>query len=483
MNKYILINRNRIIVAAIAAAVLFGCKAIQPAAYTKPALAVPDSFQTSGPVHSGERITKQLVFTDTLLVALINTAIAQNPDILIAMQRIEAMRGQLAARKGAMAPVVGADISASAQRYGDYTMEGVGNFDTNLSGNIKASQKAPVPVTPNYFTGLRSSWEIDLWGKLKQQKRSAYLQLLASEQGKKFVITSLVSEIAGRYYALQALDAKLAIIQSNIALQDSVVSISQVQKEAGRTTELGVQQFKAQALRTRSMTAEIAAERIRIENELAYLMGGYPQKIQPQPVAPEMRMVTRLSGAPQDLIDLRPDVAEAELLLQAKGADLVAARAEMLPSLNLGAFLGFNAFSGALLFQTGSVAYGLAGGLTAPLLNKRAIKGQITRTEAEKQQALQQYRKTVLLAFGEIQTSLQTIEQLEKMYALNKQETTVLSGAINISNELYKAGYASYLEVITAQKTALEAELNLIETQKRMYGSLIGLYRAVGGGW
>lgn len=462
--------------------IAIGCKTVQTP-YTRPALQVPDSFRTSTSLPKTDIPVKQRLFRDSLLVKLIDKAVKQNPDMLIAWQRVEIMRSQFQMRQGAMLPQAYADATVSAQRYGDYTMEGVGNFDTNLSGNIKPDQKTPVPVTPNYFLGLRSSWEIDIWGKLKQQKQAAYLQLLASEQGRKLVITTLVSELAGRYYALLALDAKLAIIRSNMALQDSVVEISQVQKEAGRTTELGVQQFRAQALRTKTMAAETESEQARIENEICYLMGDYPHRIERDTAFAEISPGIAFPATPAGLIAQRPDVAEAELLLQSSGASLDAARAELLPSLNLGGFLGFNAFTASLLFQPGSAVYGLAGGLTAPLFNRKAIKGNITRVAAEKQQAYQQYRKTVLNAFGEIQTSVRTIEQVQKMYALNREETEVLSDAISISNELYKAGYASYLEVITAQKTALEAELNLVETRNRMYASLVALYRAMGGGW
>lgn len=464
-------------------ALLAGCGTGKQVTYTRPDFQMPDSFATTIRPVASEQLTRAYLFTDTLLVTLIDRAVRQNTDLLVALHRIDAMKAQLLSRQGQLAPTVGAEVGASAQRYGDYTMEGVGNFDTNLSGNIKSNQKAPVPITPNYFVGLRSSWEVDIWGKLKKQERSAYMTLLASEEGRRFAVTSVVAEIAERYYTLLSLDAKLDIIRSNILLQDSVVSISRIQKEAGRTTELGVQQFAAQALRTRTMAVEIENEQARIENEIRFLAGDFPGTIPRAGVFADIHSQVVLPALPAALVLQRPDVKEAELLLQAKGYDVAAAKAELMPSLQLNSFLGLNAFSGAMLFNPGSVAYGVIGGLTAPLVNRRAIKGAIGRTEAEQQQALQNYRKTVLQAFGETQTWLRTLEQMQKMYALNQQETKVLSGAINISNELYKAGYASYLEVMTAQKTALEAELNLVDTKKRMFGSLVALYRASGGGW
>lgn len=481
--KHYLLNKIPVIIFSLTCiAYITGCRPVQ-AIYSRPDLQVPDSFRIHTIIPAMPPVSKQTVFTDIFLVNLIDKAVQNNPDVAIALQKIQVMQSQFRIRKGAMLPVAAADGTISVQKYGDYTMEGVGNFDTNLSGNIKEDQKAPVPLTPNYFLGFRSSWEIDLWGKLKQRKESAYLQLLASEQGKNLVITNLVAEVAGRYYELLSLDAKLAILRSNIILQDSAVSIAEIQKEAGRTTELGVQQFRAQSFRTRSLLSETELETMRVENEISYLLGAYPQKIPRNTGFPDAVTAASLPGTPADLLHRRPDVLEAELLLRAAGADVQAAKAEFLPSLTLAPFVGLNTFNGSLLFRPGSIAYGIGGNLTAPLLNRSLLKGNLSRSEAEQQQAHHSYRKTVLNAFSEVQTAVQSIEQMQQVYAMNRKETEILSSAISISNELYKVGYASYLEVITAQKTALEAELNLVETKKRLYHSLVDVYRSMGGGW
>lgn len=452
---------------------------------TEHRLPVPEQFDSALRSDTGSvALSPGLIFSDPALRNLLDTAVRHNPDALIAIERIEAARAQFRLRKGSLLPAVEVQAAASAQKYGDYTMEGVGNFDTNLSGNIDENQKAPVPLTPNYFLGFRSSWEIDLWGKLRNRKRAAYLRMLASEQGRKLVLTTLVSEVAQRYYHLQALDAELEVLQRNIALQDSAVYIAEAQKETGRTTALGVQQFRAQLMRTQGMVVRTRQQIVQVENELNTLLGRFPQ-----PVARSRNFLTTplphvfVPGLPKAVLNQRPDVLQAELELRAAGADVAAAKAALLPALTLSPFIGYNSFNSALLFNPSSLAYSIAGGLAGPLINRSAVKSDISRSEAEQRQAVHQYSKTVLGAFSEIETTWSRLGNLKREYEWNTRETEVLQEAVGTAGELYKVGYASYLEVIAAQRNAIDAEINAIGTRANIYYSLVSLYRAVGGGW
>lgn len=475
--------KSRIIIIPLAALLLSAaaCRTAVPVASSK--LELPGHF-ASPQDSNAAAISKALLFTDEHLVRLINTALQQNRDVLAAVQRIEVSRSSLRARRGALFPSVEVAATASGNRYGDYTMEGVGNYDTNLSGNIEEDQKAPLPFTPNYFLGLRSSWELDLWGKLRNLKKSAYLDMLASEQGRNLVITTLVADIASRYYELKALDANLAIIHRNIALQDSAVQIAVIQKAAGRTTELGVQQFRAQVIHTRSLELKMKQEIVRVENELNYLAGRFPQPVSRSGDFLEAAVpAVRLNGVPELVLGRRPDLRQAELELKASGADVAAAKAAMLPALNLSPFIGYNSFNSALLFRPGSLAYGVLGGIAGPLLNRSLLKGELLKSKALQRQALYRYEQKVLDAFRELETTLNNMSQLEQVFVLNLEEAQVLSAAVTTSNELYKVGYASYLEVITAQRNALEAAINAVETKKERYYATVNLYRAAGGGW
>lgn len=460
-----------------------GCKTARTVSMPRD-MELPQDFVIKRTSNADSIVSQSTVFVDSFLVQLIDIAVRDNPDVLSAIQRIEVARSSFRIRKGALLPSVEGAAIASGQKYGDYTMEGVGNFDTNLSGNITDDQKVPQPVVPNYFLGLRSSWEIDLWGKLNSQKQAAYLRLLGTQQARKLVITTLVAEVSFRYYELLALDEELKILLKNMKLQDSAVYMAEIQKEAGRATALGIQQFRAQLLRTQSLLVQSEQDIARVENELNQLLGRFPQLIKRSKSFLHQTLPGQMAvSLPKEILNRRPDVLQAETELKATKADVAAAKAALLPALTLSPFLGYSAFKGSLLFNPGSMIYGIVGGVTAPLLNRSSLKGNYKRSEAEKMEAYYNYNKTVLNAFHEVQTTLSNMYSLNKMYELNQQETQVLAEAVATSNELFKAGYATYLDVITAQRNALEAEINQVETKKNLLMSIITLYRTSGGGW
>ncbi len=178
-----------------------------------------------------------------------------------------------------------------------------------------------------------------------------------------------------------------------------------------------------------------------------------------------------------------PDIQEAELLLEASKANTIAARKAFFPSLVLTPYLAFNAFKLPLLFANGSLAYGVLGGLTQPIFNRYQLKTNFNISNAEQSIAFNNYQKNILQAYQEVLSSLKSIEQYKKIVAVNQREVETLTDAVSTSNDLYISGYASYLEVITAQKRVLEAELNRTISQKELQLALIDLYRSLGGGW
>jgi outer membrane protein TolC len=188
-------------------------------------------------------------------------------------------------------------------------------------------------------------------------------------------------------------------------------------------------------------------------------------------------------GIPAQLLVNRPDIREAELLLEAAGAELEASRKAFLPSLNISAYTALNSFKSSVLFSPESLTYGLLGGLVTPILSKNMLKGNYQLASAAQQQAFETYRKHIIYAYHEVQTELSGIEQYKKVYQLKAQETKGLQAAVAASNDLYLGGLATYLEVITAQRGVLEAELEQINSKKTVFLYLIDLYRSLGGGW
>jgi NodT family efflux transporter outer membrane factor (OMF) lipoprotein len=461
---------------------LGSCKIAEPV--QQPAtVKIPETFMGSTDTSSIGYLSWNTFFADKALVTLIETALQNNPDRLIALQRIEAARANTLFTKGALLPTVNAVVSAGVEKFGDYTMNGVGNYDTNLSDNIGSDRHIPNP-TPDYFVGLRSSWEVDMWGKLKNRKKAAFARFLSSQKGLHLVETALVAQIAQYYYELLALDNQLAILRQNIQLQKEAVELIKVQKLAGRVTQLAVQQFTAQLLNTRSLEAQVQQEIISVENGLNLLLGRFPQPIvRGEPINVQNLPEQVAAGIPSDMLRRRPDIQQAELEMRAAKADVDAARAAFLPSFIINPYVGFHSFNAGLLFNPASLAYGVIGGLASPLINRTQIKGAYKQSQAESLVAYHAYRKAVISGYQEVITSLKSIKNYERVAALKREEVEVLQQAVATSNELFLNGFASYLEVVTAQKSVLQAELDLTHVRKQQFFSVIDLYRSLGGGW
>ncbi|ASZ13371.1 RND transporter [Chitinophaga sp. MD30] len=480
----------RVVLTVSIAAGIAGCRTQQPL-QTPPARPLPDAFQAakdSLPIRDTNSIAdipwKQF-FRDEPLQQLIDTALQRNFDLGMALQRIEKARATALAARNAWLPSVDISATASADKYGDYTLNGVGNFDTNFSPNISKDQQIPTSPTPDYFLGLRSSWEIDVWGKLKSQRKAAVARYLSSFEDKRLVTTMLVAEVANLYYQLVALDQELDIIHKNILLQESALYTVQVQQEAGRTTLLAVQQTAAQLTSTRSLEFVTKQQITAAENQLNALMGRFPQPIARSHNIPDGALPAQLyTGIPSAMLLRRPDIRQAELELAAARSDVQAARAAFLPSLHITPYAGFNAFAASLLFQTpASLAYGILGSITAPLFNKKQLQAQYLSQTADGQHAFLDYQQKIVTAFREVSTSLHQVENQRQVYNLKTKETQLLQEAVSTSKDLFMGGYASYLEVITAQKSVLEAELALISSRRDMFIGTITLYRSLGGGW
>lgn len=470
---------------------LGGCQIMAPQR-APDAVAPPLVFRGGAAADSTARVDSISVadiqwadfFADSVLVELVDTALQENLDLRTTVQRIEVARADLRRARGALLPAVDAVASAGIDRYGDYTQNGVGNYDTNFSDNISGNQRIPYPVTPDYFLGLRSSWEIDLWGKLRSRRRAAYTRFLASEQGVRAVVTELVAQVATRYYELLALDNERGVLLRNIKLQQQALEIIKIQKLGGRATELAVQQFQAQLLRTQGLEAEVQQRIVETENQLNFLLGRYPGPIRRGIPLRNQNVPEAVSaGLPVQMLQRRPDIRAAELALQATRADVDAARAAFFPSFTLTPYAGFNSFRAAQLLTPSSVAFGLLGSLTAPLLNRNVLRANYGRATAESIIAYYNYQRTIQRSFQEVTTSLRGIANYNRVFLLKQQEVEALSNAVSISNDLFLANYATYLEVITAQRNVLEAELALTNTRRTQFLLLIDLYRALGGGW
>jgi outer membrane protein TolC len=261
------------------------------------------------------------------------------------------------------------------------------------------------------------------------------------------------------------------------------VATVHIQKAGGRATELAVQQFTAQLLGTRALESGVKQEIASLENQLNALLGRLPQPIPRSAVKDSQVLPDSIkNGIPASLLLRRPDVQRAELELAAAKADVNAARAAFLPSLNITPYAGFNAFKAGLLFKTpASIAWGALGNLTAPIFNKKQIKAQYDISKSNAFTAFYDYQQAIVNGYQEVASALNKVENQEQAFALKSQEVLVLQQAVATANVLFSTGYANYLEVITAQKSVLEAELALVTTRRNVYQGMVSLYRALGG--
>ena len=441
---------------------------------------IPNSFFIGNDSISAATNSWREYFSDKNLISLIDTALAGNLDALIAVQRIEQAKAAVQYRKGTLLPTVGGGGAAAIRRYGLYTMDGAGNSTTEILPN----QIVPANL-PDYFVGLQTAWEADVWGKLRNRKKASMARYLASVEGKNWLVTNLVTEVATAYYELLALDHELEIIKETISLQENALSLVTVQKEAAAANELAVKQFQAQLLNSKALELEILQRIVESENRVNMLLGRFPQFISRDKTKFSQAIPSQIrTGIPSDLLRNRPDIKQAELELLASKADVSSAKTAFYPSFHITGGLGFQAFKTGLLFTSAeSFVFSLVGGLSAPLINRNTIKAEFKAANAHQIEALFNYQKSILNGYVEVYNELINMNNLQKVYSLKNEEVSILSQSIETSTELFRTGRATYLEVLLTQQNALKAKLDFVEVKKSQLLSTVNIYKALGGGW
>jgi NodT family efflux transporter outer membrane factor (OMF) lipoprotein len=342
----------------------------------------------------------------------------------------------------------------------------------------------PEPL-PDYMLAAQATWEIDIWKKLRNAKKAAVSRYLSSVEGKNFVVTNLVAEVANSYYELLALDNQLDIVKKNIDIQNNALQIVKLQKDATRVTELAVRKFEAEVLKTRSLQYDIQQRITETENRLNFLLARFPQPIARNSKEFEHLLPQNIhAGIPSQLLSNRPDIKQAEQGMAAAKLDVKVAKARFYPSIGISASVGYQAFNPSYLLKSPeSILYSLAGDLMAPLINRNAIKATYYSANAKQVQSVYNYERTILNAYIEVANQLAKINNLEKSYDLRSKQVQALNQSINISNDLFKSARADYMEVLMTQRDALESKFELIETKKQQMNALVNIYHALGGGW
>jgi outer membrane protein, multidrug efflux system len=465
-------------IAAFVAVVLVGCKMGKD--YQRPQVQLPQQFSSTAQAQSFADtssiadIAWKEFFTDPTLQELITRGITYNNDLQVAIKRIDIANAQAKQAKLLQLPQVDLQATGAINRPSDNSLNG-----------LSASAFLGKVYVENYQVLANISWEADIWGKIRRQKETVLAQYLQTQEAAKAVQTQLVSSIAQGYYNLLMLDRQLIIARNNLTLNDTFVNVTRLLRDGGVVTTLAVRQAEAQKQTTALLIPQLEQDIAMQENALQILTGQLPGTVARAASLNDLAIPASLStGLPVAMVSRRPDVRSTELALVMANAQVGVAQANMYPSFTITAGGGLESFKATNWFNIPGSLFGLAAGtILQPVFRQKQLKTRFEIAKIEREQAVIQFRQSVLQATGEVSNALIQVEKLKEQRELAGNQVDTLKQAVGNAQLLFKSDMANYLEVITAQTNALQAELNLAAIQRSQLGAVVELYRSLGGGW
>jgi multidrug efflux system outer membrane protein len=444
--------------------------------YQRPAMDLPKQFGdvSYADTSSIADIEWKQFFTDTALQGLITKGITYNHDLLIAIKRIDIANARATQAKALQLPEINLNVTGQINRPSDNSLNGL---------SIKSFlQKSYVE---NYNAQVGISWEADIWGKIRGRKEVALSEYLQTQEAMKAVQTQLVADIAQGYYNLLMLDRQLQITKQNLVLNDSFVIATRLLKDAGLGNELAVQQAESQKRATALLIPQLEQSIALQENALQLLTGQLPGSFGRQTTLNDASLRTDLpTGLPVAMVSRRPDVRTEELSLVIANSRVGIAKANLYPALNITLGGGLESFKASNWFNIPGSLFGLAAGSIAqPIFKRKELKTNYEVAKLEREQAVIRFRQSVLQASTEVSDALVGVNKLKEQQTIANGQVLVLKQAVSNAQLLFRSDMANYLEVITAQSNALQAELNLAAIQRSQLGAVVELYRSLGGGW
>lgn len=408
-------------------------------------------------------------FKDPKLQALIGEGLKNNIDQQIALTRIKEAEATLDMSRASTLPYVMAGAQVNA---------------TRISSGSKGTKILGYNSNSNFNSlGFSASWEADLWGKLSNQTQAKYASYLSSNEYKNLVQTTLIANIAKAYYNLSALDEQLKVTkQTIILLQKSAQTISDL-KKSGQQNEAAVEQSNALLYNTQLTVPSLESQIRQQENAICLLLGRYPGPIDRDSISIQTVSDHLDYGVPAQLLSKRPDVKQAELSLRSAYALTNVAQANFYPSFTISsATFGLAAGGFTNFFKPENLAAELIAGITQPVFNKKQLKGNLKIAQSQQEEAMLNFRNTVLSAGQEVSNILFSYESsLHKNDFRNKQIES-LKRAVDFTQSLLLAGEANYTEVLTAEQNLLSAQLSQVEDKLEQLTYSVSLYKALGGG-
>jgi outer membrane protein, multidrug efflux system len=436
--------------------------------YKRPSTQAPQSYRGAAEADGAESLADKdwaQVFPDPVIAELIETALAQNQDVLIAAARIEQAGAQLGITRADQLPAVSLGLAAGRER-------------------VAATSLTPV-IHTNVFEGsVAASWELDFWGKFRRATEAGRADLLAAEWNRQAVITSLIASIAGAYYQLLALDLQLEISKSTLTSRQQSLELTRLQERQGAVSLLDVRQAEQLVYNAAQTIVDIERRTEQQENFISVLLARNPgpirrgRKLTEQPhdaIVP--------AGLPSALLQRRPDIQLQEARLIAANARIGVARAAFFPSISLTASGGAQSAALSDLFKGPAGMWSFIGSLTQPIFAGGRISSGVKLAEAQQKEALVVYQQTIQQAFREVSDALVAYRKNREFREQQELLATSTRDALALSDQRYRGGAASYLEVLDSNTRTFAAELGLAQAQLNELLSLVQLYNALGGGW
>jgi len=467
----------------------------------------------------------QQLFTDPLLQQLITEGLANNRNLQVADARIAQAQALLAQSRAAFLPSLSGRATTTLSRAGGaFVSTGVGGSTTTtgggtIGGGTVGGGGTTTPgggtttpgggttggtTTPGgttgttttdqssivtggaahqYLLGLSSSWEADVWGKLRSTRRSYAASVLQSEAYRRVVQTQLIADIADNYYALLALDAQLEITRQTVQNRIRDVEVMKLLLEGDVVTGAAVVQSEAQRYAAEVTIPDLQRSIREAENLLATLLGRAPGPIARGTLAGQDAPPALLTGVPGQLLRNRPDVQQAEYAFEATFEQTNAARTYFYPSFTVTANGGLTSTTLENLFSPTAIFASIVGGLAQPIFNQGINRLRLARSQALQQEYLYTYQQTMFVAGQEVSNALFSYQSATEKADIRARQLAALNKAVDYTQELLRAGFANYTEVLTSQQALLQAQLNGVNDQLQQRQAVTDLYHALGGGW
>lgn len=452
--------------------------AFPPYRQTNLGLGLPAGFNGVTSPENSAQLRVDEFYHDPVLTGLVCQALATNRDLKILEEDVQIARAEILTRLGGFLPLVGFRSGAGLEKPSFFMPDGAAERQL-LDPN---GRHFPEPMG-NFLGAFNLILPLDIWRELRNLRDGARQRYLAAIERRNYFVTRMVADIAENYYGLMALDMRIQNLNTIITLQQRSLEIAERNLAVGKDTDLPVQRFRAEVRKYQSEKLIVRQEIIETENRINFLAGRFPQAVDRDSAGfYDLTINTLNVGVPAQLLLNRPDIRQAERELVAAGLDVKVARAHFFPRLDITGSVGYQAFNPRYLFTPDALIGNVAGELTAPVLNKAAIRAEYRTANARQLESVYNYQRVILSAFTEVINRLAAVENYRSSIVIKRQQLAALEASVEIANKLFSAARTTYMDVLFAQRDLFEARRVLIDTKRQQLLAIVNTYQALGGG-